>query len=71
MWPIKKEPWWLVIVTIREPHRPIMRSDTARLRMKTVIGWRRDGFFSITVMTRLLLKTVNTVLMNMRKEIML
>lgn len=59
------------MVTTRDPHRPIMRSDTARLRMKMFMDWRRDGFLSITVMARPLLKIVNTVLMNMRKESML
>lgn len=59
------------MVTTREPHRPIMRSDTARLRMKMFMGWRRAGFFSITVMARPLLKIDSTVLMNMRKESML
>lgn len=56
------------MVTTREPHRPIMRSDTARLRLKMFMGWKRDGFLSITVMARPLLKTDNSVLMNMRKE---
>lgn len=59
------------MVTTKEPHSPIMRSDTARLRMKMFMGWSRDGFLSITAMARLLLKTDNTVLMNMRKERML
>lgn len=56
------------MVTTSEPHRPIMRSDTARLRRKAFMGWRRDGFRSITVITRPLLKTDSSVLMNMRKD---
>lgn len=58
------------MVTTREPHNPIMRSDTARLKMKTFMGCTRE-FLNITMMTRPLLNTDRMVVMNMRKERML
>lgn len=48
-----------------------MRSDTARPKIIAFMGLRRDGVFTNTTTTRELLKTDKTVLMNMRKEIIL
>lgn len=61
----------MVSVTIAEPQQAIIRSDTAKLRMITFIALRRCGFFSMTDITSELLKTDKSVLMNMRKEMML